>query len=308
MVTITVAMHWVAPTTTWTGFLTAQDKGYYADEGLKIDFKYLNGSTLAVQETGAANTNLGVAAPDSVLAAALQKIPITVVANHLQNDATGLIAKPESGIKTWADLRGRTVSTAQASAEAALFAGTLGKQGLDGSAVKTLYVDPQAKCTVMLSGQSDACTGFSTAQLIQVRQKAPGAVFLPFSTAENPLPGHVIFGNNAWLANNADVVKRFLKATVRGYVAAEKDEASTIALLQRLDKQGDPQVIAQAVPLVHKLMHSERTAEKGFGWMTDRAWQNLYDYLVEGKVLKSGLDLRTVYTNTYLPSNATDWR
>jgi hypothetical protein len=50
-------------------------------------------------------------------------------------------------------------------------------------------------------------------------------------------------------------------------------------------------------------MHSERSAENGWGWMTQEAWQTLHDLLLEGQIISEPLDLSAVWTNDYLPDS-----
>ncbi|WP_432991862.1 ABC transporter substrate-binding protein [Dactylosporangium sp. CA-233914] len=300
--TIKIALHFNVPQPSWIGIYMAQEKGFYTAQGIQLDLQYLKGSTLAVQSTGSGQSQIGLAAPDSVLAGKDKNLPVTVVANHIQNDATGVILKSKEPVSGLDALRGKTIATAQASAEAGLFAAQLKQRGLTDK-VTVLNVDAQAKCTLMLSGKADGCTGFSYAQFIQMQLKGEDVQFIPFSSPDRPLPGAVIMVNNNYLAQHADVVKRFLQATYQGYQAAEKDQAGSIALIQKLDTTDPADQLAKAVPIIFQLSHSDRTRDNGWGAMTDAVWQNLVDELVSGAVLKTAPDLKGLYANDYLPAD-----
>src|SRR5690606_3050389 len=155
-----LALHWTYPVGEWDGIITAAEKGYYADAGLDVELQYLAGSTATVQAVGAGESDLGIAGPDTILNGLAQGVDLTVVANHLQVTSSGVIVPRQLGITGPADLEGLTISTAAASPEQAMLQAMLFDVGLDiKDDVSLTYVDPQAKCTVVLSGGADVCTG-----------------------------------------------------------------------------------------------------------------------------------------------------
>lgn len=299
--TITVAMHFNIPQVSWVGFYMAQHKGYYAKAGLKVKFQYLKGTTLAVQSVATGKTPVGVAAPDGVLAGASKGLPIKAVANNIQRDGTGVIVRGKDVGGGLAALRGKTVATAQASADSAMLKANLTKKHLDGD-VEVINVDPQAKCTLVLSKKADACTGFSYAQYVQVRQSGAPATFIPFSTTAKPLPGNMVIANKRYLADNGGKVKKFLAATAKGYEAAQADPKQATELMERTAKNTPKKEVAETVPRVLELSRGERSEQHGWGWMDDETWQNLADELVAGEVLTKAPNPSTVYTNDYLPT------
>lgn len=301
---LTVAMHWIQPAgaTSWTGLMLARDRGWYEEAGLDVEFRFLRGSTVALQVTGAGATDLGIAAPDTFLTGVAEGLPITAVANHIQENSTGVIVPGDSDVQELTDLAGHTVATAAASPEPAMLQGLLREGGVDpDSEVEFLYVDPQSKCTVMLTGEADACTGFDTFQYPQVRLQDEDARFIPFSTPERPLPGHVIFARNEFLESEADAVRTFLEVAHRGYAAAEEDLEAVEQLWLELDPESDAEFNALSIGLSHEAMHSPRSEESGWGWMTAESWQGLHDLLVQGEVLEEPVELEGVWTNEYLP-------
>jgi NitT/TauT family transport system substrate-binding protein len=300
---LTVSLHFNVPQLSWYGLYWSQEKGYFRQEGLDVTFQYLKGSTLAVQATGAGQSNIGIASADSVLAGVQQNLPIIAVANHIQNDAIGLIVRDDGKVGSLSDLADKTVASAQTAAPAAILRAVLERAKLSGR-VKVLSVDPQAVCTLLIAGNVDGCTGFSFAQLLQVEEKGVKAKFFPFSTPEKPVPGAVIFANETYLKANDAVVRKFLRAAARGYTEASADVPATIALMQKIMKTDPPQQIAKATPIIVALTDSDRVRQNGWGWMTDAVWSNIYTDLVDGKVLKPGLDVSKVYTNGFLPGRS----
>jgi NitT/TauT family transport system substrate-binding protein len=286
--------------------MTAVSLGYYEEENLDVEFQWLQGSAAAVQQVGAGSADLGVAGSDTILGGLAEDLPLIAVANHLQNTPTGIVYPSEESYSTFADFAGLRISTSQVGPEAPTLISRLQEAGLDPeSDVELIYVDPQAKCAVMLTGESDACTGFNTFQLLQVRQEDPEAKFLSFSTEDRPLLGHSIFANTSYAEQNGDVIRRFLRATARGFAEADKDlEKATDYVLENNPEGADREFFRAGIDIMHgELIRSERTEANGWGRMEDEPWQNLQSLLLSGEVIAAETPLNEVYTNEYLPED-----
>ncbi|EYT52195.1 hypothetical protein H490_0113800 [Leucobacter sp. UCD-THU] len=300
-----LALHWTYPVAEWDGIVVADELGYYEEAGLDVELQFLSGSTATVQAVAAGESDLGLAGPDTILSGVDSGLEFTVVANHLQRTSSGVIAPAASGIESFEDLEGKTVSTAAASPEQAMLRSKLAEAGLDSESDLALsFVDPQAKCTVVLSGAADACTGQNNHHVIQFADEGVDPVFLSFSTEEQPILGHSIFANDAYLADHADAVSRFLEATMRGYETAAEDLDAVVDIYVKQRPETDAAFLLKTLEASHELMYSDRTDEHGWGWMDDTAWQALADSLLAGEVLGSEVSVSEIYTNDYLPEDA----
>ncbi|KAB0268045.1 ABC transporter substrate-binding protein [Microvirga brassicacearum] len=299
---INISMHFNVPQLSWYGLYWAQEHGYFKDAGLEVNFQYLRGSTLAVQATGAGQSNLGIAAADTALLGVAKDLPITAIANHLQKDATGVILNKAKGeASSFKDLGGKTIVTSDTTTLATLLRSALKRSDMTNK-VKVLSVDAQAVCTLMLTEQADGCTGFSFAHLLQVKAKGVDPLFLPFSTPEFPILGHVILANNDYLASHKKQVRAFLAAVARGYSEANADIPATVKMMARIDPTQPRETLTEAITIIAGLTTSPRSEQNGWGWMDDESWKNLYIGLTEGNVMQPGLQVSKVYTNEYLPA------
>lgn len=306
--TIRVSLNWTVPAGDWPGIFWAQSKGYYDEANLKVELQFLQGSALSIQAVGAGTSDLGIADSGSGLTGMSQGLPIVAVANQIRNTPTGIIwDKSKHTISAFTDLKGLTISSATASPEPALLQAQLVAAGLNpDSDVKFVYVDPQAKCTVLLAGKSDVCTGFSTFQLLQVLDKGVDAGFLSFSTPQTPVLGHSTFANKDYLAKNPDVVKRFLAATMRGYYEALQDANldPTVEIVTKAYPESDKALLKGAYQQYQLLNKDQQTDGHAWGWMSDTPWENLQKALLGAKLIKQETPVSAVYTNDYLPDAA----
>jgi NitT/TauT family transport system substrate-binding protein len=309
-VKVTVAMNWITPSAGADFYMMADEKGYYKDAGLDVEWKWLKGSNLAAQAVGVGQVDFADVDASAILIALSQKIPMTVIAAPMQNTPMGVVTLKDNNITSIDDLKGKTVSTALAGPDAAVLQALLEQKGIEKD-VKLSYVESTAKCTVMVAGDSQACTGQNTGHVGQVESASgKAALFIPFSTDAQPLPGTSIVANNDFLKKNPDVVKKFLEATFRGVKDAGADEKGSISMMERLRKDAggspaDVAGIASGVTNAHTLWHSAFTDKSGWGWVDPDAWSTLQDMLVSGEIMKSKVDVSTIYSNDYLPPDST---
>lgn len=298
---ITVSMHFNVPQLSWYGLYWADEKGYFEEAGIEVDFQYLRGSTLVVQSVGAGQSQLGLASADTALSGVQKELPVKVIANHLQKDATGVIVDSKKRkVNNFTDLEGLSIVTSDTTTLASLLRSALKREGITDK-VEVLSVDAQAVCTLMLTDRADGCTGFSFAHLLQVKAKGADAVFLPFDTPEHPILGHVILANEEYLANNDKKVRAFLGAVARGYEEANADIPATVEMMARIDPTQPRETLSDAIQIIAELTVSPRTQAHGWGYMDNESWKNLEEGLVDGGIIKPGLDISTVFTNEYLP-------
>lgn len=303
---VRVAFNWTTPLPDWTGPLLAREAGLYEDEGLGVEFQFVKGSTVSVQTVGAGSNNIGFAGPETFLNGVAEGLPLVAVAAQFQTTPTGVIARADSGIDSLEDLEGRKVSSAQEGPEPSMLTGQLAALGKSEDAVEFVYVDPQAKCTVMLAGRTDACTGFDNFQLATSLVEGEDVRFVPFSTPERPILGHVVFTTRDFLESDPEAVRGFLAATCLGYKQAVEDEDAMLKTwTDSIVPEDDPAYVELAMKATHTHLLSPTTKEHVWGWMDPRPWNVLQEVLVDGGILEEQVGLDDAYTNEYLPDRST---
>lgn len=297
-----VAFNWSTPLPDWTGPLLAREQGLYQDENLDLDFQFVRGSALSVQGVGSGDSQIGFAGAETFLNGVSEGLPLIAIGALFQTAPTGVIAFSEKGFSSLADLQGESISTAQESPEPALLLGQLAALGIERDDVNLVNVDPQAKCTVMLAGRTDACTGFDNFQLVTARLEGHEVDFIPFSTEERPILGHVIFTTEDFAEENPDVLERFLLVTCQGYKAAEENPDELVSLWQSdILPEDDPEYVRMAMEASHSHLVGPATEEHGWGWMETRPFEVLQELLVDGEILKAPVPIEDVFTNEFLP-------
>jgi NitT/TauT family transport system substrate-binding protein len=303
--TVRVSLNWPVPEYTHTGITMAQARGYYEDENLDVQLEPLSGSTASVQAVGSGAAEIGFAGAGAIVAGLSQDVPIIVVANHLQNAPIGVLYRSGLTVNSFADLKGLSIATQATGEDAVALPAFLKDAGLDPETdVDIQVVDGAVKCTLLLAGTVDACTGFSTGQLVRAHEEDPDIGFIAFGNDHIKLIGHSVIVNTDWLKSNEDVVRRFLLATYRGYLEADSNLHELAQIYTTMYPENGIDLYEQSAIEAHKLMHSDRTDAHGWGWMEDQPWQDYQGLLFKSGTITKETPVSQIYTNAYLPANA----
>jgi ABC-type nitrate/sulfonate/bicarbonate transport system substrate-binding protein len=214
---VRVALGWIS-NVEFAGFWIADDRGYYAEEGLEIEF--LPGGPNAPQPTqtlagGGADIAIPVAM-QAFLSAVNEGNDFVAFGTMFQNAPSALMSLASRPVRTAQDLVGARV---------------LGQQGvqpyveaamrLAGVPVEYEFIPVGYEPSPLVEGQGDVYTCFATNQPIMLEQQ--GMVedrdFLVTTYEELGLEQYagILCSPRSWLDANRPVVERFMRATVRGW-------------------------------------------------------------------------------------------
>ncbi|MYZ48445.1 ABC transporter substrate-binding protein [Propylenella binzhouense] len=306
---ITLALPWNVPYSGWAGFYVAKDKGYFGDADLDVEFLLLKGSNPTIQAVAAGTAQLGLPTASSVVVGVSQGMPLTAVSAYMQSNPEGVIARKDRGIEAIGDFVGKKVGYNVSNPTVYMFESKLGRAGIDRDKVNWITVQPEAMVPLLLSGEIDAAMGYWDWEAINAEKEGlPVNVFV-MSDDKVQIYGPVVVANSDWAKKNGDLIRRFLHATVKGWIDAAADPDMTLAVMMKANPEEDKDFMQKALAISMKLIGSPDVAEHGFGWMDTDDWKGLQDALVEGKVIEHPVaDLGTMFTNDYLPDNAKEWK
>ncbi|EOM78019.1 hypothetical protein DW322_20265 [Rhodococcus rhodnii] len=216
--TIRIAFGWIL-NTEWAGFYVADDRGYYADEGLTVEFQ--GGGPNAptpMQAVAAGSADLGVAADAGDL--------YTSIANG--NDFVALGAQFQISPGGIVSLSENPITTPEALATARV----LGQEGIQPTLDSILQLAGQPANyeftpvgfdpSPLVEGQGDCYTCFVTNQPITLEMQfglteGNGYEVATYADLGSPQYSGVMFTPRSSLDADRDRWVRFLRATLRGW-------------------------------------------------------------------------------------------
>lgn len=281
----------------FVGAYVAQEKGFFAGEGLEVAIEHSPGKGEHLQLT-----TIGQVHVTTQDAAVLLKrradpgLPLVSLALIGQRGQQAFAALSSSGLRTPLDWEGRLVGykgTPPPDVYAMLVAAGANPDLVD---LVNVGFDPR----VLTEGQVDVYPIFKSNEPFLIRSWGYELTIWDAADYGVPTLGLTYVTSEETLKNNPEMLTRFLRATLEGidYASKHIDEAVDI-VLKYTGPEADPDHMRFMLETELLELASEVTLEHGIGWQTIEQWQSLADLLVEAEVM-SPIDVSTVFTNELL--------
>lgn len=280
-------------------------RGYYADERIDLEIQEGRGSGPTIQAVAAGSATFGYADAGVAIRAIMRDAPIQIVGILVQTSPMGLIGFEEKKIAKPADLVGKTIAMTPGGAVDQMFAAFARAAGLKEGQYKVVSGDATTKRNAVINNQADVTTGHINDQNIFI-EDATGKKVTVIRYADygvNPLNNGIIVRREL-LQSNADLVRRFMRASVKAAEASKGAAKEAVeALLKANPKAGKQTVLMAGFEATIPLFHSKATMGQKPFQIADADMKATVDLLVEFGGLDAAAKgkLATFYTNAYLP-------
>ncbi len=300
--TISVALDWY-PNANHAGLYLAQERGYYAEEGLAPDFYTPSDPTTVLQTVGAGRDTFGISYQTDVLLARAAGVPVVSVLALVQTPLQGIMVLTEGNITRPRDLVGKTVGYPGIPSQEAFLATMLED---DGAAIDDVELVNIGFDLVpgLASGRIDAALGaFWTHEPILAEQEGYSTRILKVDDwGVPPYYELVITASEATADERPDLVERFLRATRRGYEDAIADPAAAIVALQAASPDLNVPVEEAGIAL---LAPAWTAGDVPFGTQTGARWEAYAEWMVERGLIPAGLDVTAAWRGDLPPTAGT---
>jgi NitT/TauT family transport system substrate-binding protein len=217
---LTVQSLWL-PQGQFAGLYVAKAKGYYEEEGLDVEI--LPGGTDVTSEDQVANgvAQVGVAFYSSVLTYQEGGYDLVNVFQTFQKSPQWLITKKDSGVTDGGGLRGKKVGSWFGGRQYEFYA-LARKYGMDPDN-DIEWVQQDYTMDQFYSGQIDAASAMSYNEYLLVLDDgySPDDLNIIDMNDEGvALLEDCLFVKRSWAEENADLLARFLRATIKGWQQA----------------------------------------------------------------------------------------
>lgn len=290
---ITVQLKWLHQAQ-FAGFYIAQEKGYYAEENINVTFVEGGPGIDIINTVASGGADFGVAAPEHILLQRSQGVPITAIATTYRRNPLVFVSLASSGIEQPIDFIGKRVAVGNNDG-LIQFEAMMSNLGLDINEVNIMPYN--LDLTLFFEGNVDVAPAFAAGSLIGILNEGHEINLIWPEDYGVLVYSDTIITTDQLIAENPDLVTRFLRATLRGHQdGVENVETAVNASMQyardaNIDIQ--TQMIQASLPLIH-------TGEDHIGWMKPEIWQGIYDMLLEQGVLDTSVDVQSAYTTQFL--------
>jgi NitT/TauT family transport system substrate-binding protein len=281
------------PDPQYAPYYVAVEKGYFAEEGIEIEFDY-SFETDGIALVGANELQFAIVSGEQVILARAQELPVVYVLEWFQQYPIAVISKTEAGINMPADLAGRNVGLPGLfGASYVGYNGLLSSNGLaetdvNGNDIGFTQVES------LVSDKVEAVVGYANNEPVQLAAIGEDVNVIYVSDYIDMVANGIIT-NETTIAENPALVQSFVNATLRGlaFTLENPEEAFELSkqYVEGLDDSRMP-VLEASLPIWDA---------ETLGLTEATSWQQTQDVLLQMSFLDAPLEnLDAAFTNDFV--------
>jgi len=285
------------PNVQFAPFYVAVERGYFAEEGIQIEFDY-SFETDAVTLVGANDLQFAVVSGEQVPLARAQGLPVVYVMAWWQGYPVGIAAPAGSGIESPLDLMGKRVGIpCLCGASYVGYQALMNAAGVPADGPR-LDVIQYTQVEALLAGREDAVVIYANNEPVQL--EAQGMPVHVIRVADYvDLASNGLITNETTIDERPDLVRGMVRAFLRGLEDTLNDPDAAFEICKQyvegLD-QADQAVQRQVLEETMRFWQSDRP-----GWSQPEAWENMQSVLLAMGSLAAPIDLDAAYSNEFIP-------
>lgn len=280
-------------------FYYGKDRGFYAAEKIDLTINEGRGSANTVQVVAAGSDTFGLADSSSVILSASKGAEIKSVMNVLSSTGFSVVSLASAGIKTPKDLEGKRLAVSPGDPLGQLFQAVAAVNKVDMSKISMVQVDPAAKVVAVLEKRADALLGGADDQFFLIKYRGFEPAALRFADLGANIVGMTILTKGDLIKSNPDLVRRFVRATIRSWDEAKKNPGAAVDVAMKVKPDLNRQSMLDQLAVDFELMDSKHVRGRtGFGAQAD--WEQTLDLLKKYRGLETNLPWTAFHTNEFV--------
>ncbi|KQT45700.1 ABC transporter substrate-binding protein [Devosia sp. Leaf420] len=293
------------------GFLLAQDKGYFADEGLNVTIDTGNGSVEAIPRVATGAYQFGFGDINSLIkfldedntqpVKAIMMVYDKPVFSVIGRKSLGITDDPKS-------LEGKKLGAPPPDGAFAQWPAFVEAAGIDTSGITIESIGFPVREPMLASGDVDGVFGFAFSVILNL--KANGVpdddiATILFADHGLNLYGNAVMVNETFAEENPEAVKGFVRALAKGFADAVADPAAgAAAVLARNETLNIDTETARLTMANEMNIKTPYVVENGFGGIDEVRLAASIDTLKISMGLKGNVTAADVFDAQYLPPAA----
>lgn len=280
-------------------WMLAQQRGYYAKEGLDVSFEVAKGGADVAKQVGVGNAVIGGALGDTPIIVRANGVPVREVAVLGGRGLMQLVLHADSPIKRPADLKGRTV-TVSAFQETTYYAllGMLAKDGLTKNDVNIQAAGPVNIWKLFLAGKADAMAAVPD-WIVDVTRAGAKIRVIPSSDYFQSMAQAILVSDTV-IKTKPDLIRRLVRATLHGMADIMKDPAGAAADYVKAIPQraGQEAQMADVFRLYNQYVYP---GQARIGLVDAERLAALEKFYVAQGIVERATPVADLYTNEFVP-------
>ena len=273
-------------------------QGLYAKEDIDLEIRPPSGGQQNEVFIGSGREHFGLANIDSFVKARASGVPVVAIMADQPDPPFAVITLKKSGIARPEQLKGRKLSWFQTNVQAQVDP-LLKAGGLTRKDVEFVNVARGSEVQMVAAGQVDAIYGFSYGQALTLEDKGFPVNVMAVRDYGLSNYGSVIYTSEQLLKTNPELVKRFLRATLKSHLWARERTQEAVAEVIKVSPDRELKLETRKLDIIYGLYKSPDYRER-FGLMTDAKWKETIEVFSESLPRKP--TPQEIYTNKFVES------
>ncbi len=275
-------------------------QGFYEQEGIELEIRPPSAGQQNEVFIGMGREQFGLSNADGFIKARGAGVPVVAVMADEPDNPFSIITLKKDGIDTPAKMKGKKLAWFPSNVKG-LVEPLLNRGGLTGKDIEFVNVARGAEIQMMAAGQVDAAFGYAFGQALTLDMRGFPTHVMPVKDFGVKFYGTVIYTSDALLKSNPDLVKRFLRATLKSYIWTRDNMEKAVAEIVKVSPDRELKLETQKLAIIYGLYNTPDYAER-FGAMNDDKWQSSIDILASSGDLPKKPTASEMYTNAVIES------
>ena len=278
----------------------AKARGYYEEEGIDVTFQVGRGGADVAKQVAIGNVDIGHAIGDAPIIVRANGLPVKVVALLGGRALTQLAIREETGIADIAELEGKRIGVM--SFQDVTFynlLAALASEGLTRDDVEIQAVGPQGVVQLMISGDLDAIS--AVPEWSATIEDAGVPVTVLSINEIFPALAQAILASDETIEERPDLVRRFVRATMRGLEDVIDDPQGSAAFLAGNVPafEGQAETLSAVMSAYGELVYRVDEGET-LGHVDPERLAAVQDFYVDNGIVAQATPVEDLYTNEFL--------
>lgn len=295
---VTIMLDWM-PNTNHTGLYVAKDKGFYKAQGLDVEIIQPGEGTTADQLVAAGKADFGISYQESVTQARATGIPLVSVAAVIQHNTSAFASLKKDNITSVKDFEGKRYGGWGSPVEEAVLKAIMTKAGADYAKLKNITLGATDFFT-SIGKDADIEWIYYGWDGIEAKRRGIELNLLMVKDLDPALDYYtpVIVTNEKHIAEQKELVQKFMKATAQGYEFAIMNPAEAAKILLKNAPELNPELVKASQEWLSKKYQDD--AEK-WGIQKEEVWNRYARWMYDRQLIPRMIEPQKAFTNEFLP-------
>ncbi len=282
----------------------ALGKGYFKDEGLNVTIMPSKGTADAIRTVVTGGAEIGFIDVPSLVAAGGAGAPIRIVAANYQKPPYCIFSlNPGANIDSAKKLAGIELGSSSASFLPKIWQAVMEMNGVDSKTMKIVNIDAPARVPMLAARKVPSIDLFIMSEPA-IKRAVPDAK--PVCLFAGDL-GLEIYANSIgvhedYLKKNPEVVKKFVRAALRGWKDTFDNPQEAAKIQLQYVKALDPQIVVEEIEILKRVAITPEVQKNGLGYITLDRMKKTVDFINKNiEVPGEKLTAEQIFAPGFLP-------